>query len=240
MATILTPVAVTGGNFLQMCQDLRAEAGLSGTGPASVLNQTGMSGMIVKWVRDAYSEVLKMHPWSFLWARVDSTPLVIGQATYLTTELGASDMGKIYRTKMFDITTPGINRINYVQWKTIDEATPTAGTPRYWSRRPDGKVVFAPVPDAAISIKLDYQRDGHMLINNTDTPLIPDPTLYKAIVMRALMYYALYDENMSAMQDADRQFTVLLSQMCERYVPQLIGTPLTLDMPENTLALELV
>ena len=310
-------------NFLQLCQALRAEAGLSGAGPSSVVSQTGMYGMLVGWIGQAYAEILKMHPWEFLWARVDSTPLTIAQSLYATSALGASDVGKMYRTKMFDITTPGINRINYVQWKTIDEATPTTGTPRYWSRRPDGKVVFAPIPassssslafttgtstinvgdtivnnsfgnsayvtsvnltsgswaggnaagtltltnvigaftasdpikvagttkataagsvlsGSAISIKYDYLRDGHTLAANTDEPLIPDASLHKIIVMRALTYYGLYDENQSAMADGDRQFNLLLGQMCERYLPQLIGTPLTLDLPENSLAQELV
>ena len=53
---------VARGTFLELCKRLRAEAGLSGSGPSTVINQTGHYGNVVRWVQQAYSLILKLYP----------------------------------------------------------------------------------------------------------------------------------------------------------------------------------
>ncbi|RLC09555.1 MAG: hypothetical protein DRI24_21580, partial [Deltaproteobacteria bacterium] len=54
-------------NFLQLCKRLRQEAGLTGSGPSTVVDQTGISKQIVDWVNTAYVDVLSQHAnWHFM------------------------------------------------------------------------------------------------------------------------------------------------------------------------------
>jgi hypothetical protein len=206
--------------FLELCQDVRAAAGLSGTGPATVVGQSGMYGNIVRWTQQAYAEILRMHPWAFLWARV-SPVLTIGQADYIGTDFtpDVTDLGLVYREKMYDLTSTNRPRLYFRDWDSMDQAQATAatGAPRYFSRRPDKKLTFYPTPDAAYEIQFDYLREGHVLAADADEPLIPDDDLQQIIVYKALQYYALFDENSAALTDGQRGFAMLLSQMHERY-----------------------
>ena len=86
-----------------------------------------------------------------------------------------------------------------------------------------------PTPDQAYSIRLEYQKDGHRLLVDSDSPLIPDTSLHDAIVYRALMLYGLYDANPDAYAHGERQFNQLLSLMVERYTKPVVFAPLSLD-----------
>lgn len=226
-------------NYLELCQELRREAGLSGSGPSAVTAQSGMYEKIVGWVAEAYREILKMHPWQFAWARGTGT-LVDGTADY-TSITGITQLGRIYRTTVRDMTSTGQPYLSFMTWPYFDRLDATEeGAPRIFTRRPDGAIVFWPTPDAAYSIRMDYQKDGHALAGNTDNPLIPDTSLHKVIVYKALTYYGLHDENASAIQHGERQFWMLIGQMADRYLPRLVAQPRPLDEPEDAITPELV
>jgi hypothetical protein len=224
--------------FLQLCQDLRTESGIPGTGPATVVGQTGMYGKLVGWVQEAYSEILRMHAWSFLWARATPT-LIDGQAAYTGADLLITDLGRVYASKVFD-TTDGLKRLYYQSWDRIDESPVVSGTPRYFTRRPDQALLFYPTPDDAYTLRLDYLREGSALSANGDVPIIPDAQLHKIIVYKALQYYALHDENQSALQHGMLQFNMLLSQMYSKYGPPLITAAVPLDQEPVASTAELV
>lgn len=217
-------------NFLQLCQALRREAGVQGTGPAAVTAQSGMYEKIVGWIGEAYSEVLKLHPWRFLWARGTAT-LTDGVSEYAALP-GITDLGRIYRRGVRDMTSSGTPLLQFVDWAWLDRQPAASGTPRYFSRRPDDVLVFYPTPDAAITLRVDYQRDGHTLVDATDTPLIPDASLHKVIVYKGLMLYGLHDENQSAYATGDRQFWIKVGEMAEKYLPSLDTRPVPIDVVE--------
>lgn len=229
MPTILTPTSSLGGTFLELCKRLRAEAGLSGSGPSTVINQTGHYGNVVRWVQQAYSLILKLYPWTFLWAR-ETVDLVDGQTDYGTFSL--ANLGRIWANSWVNLTSSGYPRPTYVSWETLDTlalGSTVEGAPIHWTRYPDGDVVVYPTPDQAYSIRLEYQKDGHRLLVDSDSPLIPDTSLHDAIVYRALMLYGLYDANPDAYAHGERQFNQLLSLMVERYTKPVVFAPLSLD-----------
>lgn len=39
--------------YLELCQAFREDIGIAGTGPATVVGQTGILGRIVRWIADA-------------------------------------------------------------------------------------------------------------------------------------------------------------------------------------------
>ena len=57
-------------NFLELCQRVRQDAGVSGEGPTAVTGQSGILSRIVSWVKQANNEIqLKNKDWRFLWAQ---------------------------------------------------------------------------------------------------------------------------------------------------------------------------
>lgn len=230
-------------NYLQLCQSLRAEAGLSGSGPASVVGQSGMYGKLVDWVQEAYAEILDMHPWSFLWTR--ATPvLTIGQTVYTGADFdpAITDLGRVFASQMLDISSASRPRILWCEWSALDRRSTDGaqGPPRYFTRRPDDALVFYPVPDDDYEIQIDYQRAAPALAANDDLPLIPDAKLHKIIVYKALEYYGQHNEDMGAAQHGARQFAVLLSRMADLYTPAMRIEPAPLDQPQPPSIAELV
>lgn len=225
-------------DFLTLCQALRREAGIQGSGPAAVTGQSGMYEKLVGWVQEAYREILKMHPWRFAWARA-TTSVSSGTAEYASLA-GITDLGRIYRASVRDMTSAGTPVLRYIDWPEFDRLGAASGAPTVWTRRPDDAICFWPTPDATYSLRLDYQRDGHALADSTDEPIIPDASLHKVIVYKALTYYGMHDENVSAMQHGERQFWMLIGQMAERYLPKLVVQPRAMDEPEDAITPELV
>jgi hypothetical protein len=53
-------------NFIQLCQLLRQEAGIAGTGPSTTEGQSGELGRLVQWIIEAYEDIqLKNLEWRF-------------------------------------------------------------------------------------------------------------------------------------------------------------------------------
>ena len=53
--------------YLQLCQKLRQECEVGGTGPSAVTGQTGELARLVTWIADAYTELQQEYDW--LWLR---------------------------------------------------------------------------------------------------------------------------------------------------------------------------
>ena len=71
--------------FLELCQRMRQECGISGTGPSTVVSQTGNLKRIVDWVNTAWIDIQTTHQdWDWMRASA-SFPTVASQAMY---ELG--------------------------------------------------------------------------------------------------------------------------------------------------------
>ena len=74
--------------YLEICKRVRQEAGIAGTGPASVLNQTGEYKRVVDWVASAWEDLQnKRSDW--LWMQGDFTFVTIAsQDSYTPVEAG--------------------------------------------------------------------------------------------------------------------------------------------------------
>lgn len=223
--------------FLDLCKLLRAESGTQGTGPTTVVSQTGLYANFVEWTQQAYQEVLRMHPWRFLWVQ-DTSATIASQSVY-TSFAGVSNLGRIWKHKFFE-TSDGNRRLQFVPFDRLDEYPTASGRPTCFSRRPDGAIVLHPTPDAIYPLKLDFQQDGHVLTANSDEPLIPDTWLRDIIMYRALQHYAIFNEDASAKALADTGYNMRLSEMYAKYGAPLTVRPYALDHEVNDLGPELV
>ncbi len=94
--------------FLQLVQRLRQEAGASGTGPVTVVNQDGELARMVNWINDAWLDIQSQHKdWG--WMRTTCTfPTVTSKGTYSAADAGISDFGMWVRDSFRNYANPAI------------------------------------------------------------------------------------------------------------------------------------
>lgn len=187
--------------FLEICQDLRREAGISGTGPSSVTSQTGEMQRVVEWVLMAYRTVQNLHPcWQFLQADF-SFSTIANVSTYTRASIPLDELGSWKTdTLMIYLTSDGINGqmdLDYLPW---DDFAPTyqrgststqTGKPTLFTVKPDQSLLFWPIPDAVYTIDGEYFKRAQTMTAGTDEPLIPSQ-FHDVILWRALMYYGAF------------------------------------------------
>jgi hypothetical protein len=96
-------------NYLQLCQKLRQEAGISGSGPTSTLNQSGELARVCDWIQQSYIDIQEKHTdWNFL-RRTFSLPLTIGKSVYPV---------NINNTSSDTTSYPLSNLVDIANWRT--------------------------------------------------------------------------------------------------------------------------
>jgi hypothetical protein len=201
-------------NYLQLAQRLRAEAGLSGTGPASVASQTGMDKKLVDWVSTAWEEIQTLrNDWRFNWTE-GTIPLTAGVDSYLPSNLGISDLNVwVLDTFRIEIGTEK-HWLGYVPWPDFKRQYETTqqNRPSVFTIAPDLKIHLSQVPDQAYTLKAEYFKTPQILVDNGDIPRCPE-RYHMAIVYKALMMYSAHDDALQTFADANIRFTSLLNKM---------------------------
>lgn len=213
-------------DYLAICRAVRSESGISGGGPSSVVNQSGLLARMVGWAQDAYSTIQQEDVWSFRWRR--ATPsLQTGVASYQPANLGVADLGPVFVDGVY-LNTAALPRLTWMPWSQIDRLPAQTGVPSRFARRPDGALVFHPTPDTTHQLRIDYLRNTHVLVDNTDVPLWSNEMQQKAIVFSALMMYADHVGDPDAMRRGQRGYEVARTLMAAEFLDSIDGRPLTL------------
>ena len=217
-------------NYLQLAQRLRAEAGLSGTGPASVVSQTGMDKKLVDWVSTAWEEIQTMrNDWRFNWTE-GTIPLTAGVDAYLPSNLGLSDVN-VWIRNTFHIVD-GLNKLwlGHVDWPTFKRSYETTeqNRPTVFTISPDQTIRLSHVPDQNYTLKAEYFRTPQILQQNGDTPRCPE-RYHMAIVYKALMMYAAHDDAVPTFADANVRYMALINKMESTELPQTLSSVVPLD-----------
>lgn len=222
-------------NFLQLCQRVRSESGVSSGGPAAVEGQTGMLARLVTWVAEEWVSLQGREDWRFLWRRETPT-LTPGLADYDGAALGVPALGRIFARKVYMVhpVTGARQRIGWCSPQGLPAQVAQAGPPRRFTRDPDGKLRFFPAPDLAYGLVLEHLRTPQVLSSNQDVPIIPRADLHAAIVWPALERYARHvgDGTLLANAAAGRQET--FSRLYDEYAPKPDATPLTMVAVESS------
>ena len=211
--------------FLELCKALRRETSVSGTGPNAVTGQTGESARLVNWINQANTEIqLFRSDWKFLWAE-GSFNTIASQGTYdiaLAGDMGGggnviSDFGVF---ELFDPLTGGGPRlsiggtnISLLTWGEYDPLNYSGEAQPYeMVVRPDGKWTMLSTPDAVYAVAFNYYKTPTLLAADSDVSVIP--TLYHdAIVSRAMMYYAEYEDAPELMSAGAERFDQIMDAM---------------------------
>lgn len=210
-------------NYLALCQRVREETGVSGTGPASVTNQTGILAKIISWTRQACTDIERLHQqhWNFLWARSTST-LVAGRATCLPGDLGMLDFNHL---KSLRIEGRSIYVTPWDEWEEEVEnlayyEAGATGTPKYLTVDPSNNVHLYPAPDKANTATATYYKAPTILSAGTDTPKLP-VAYHEAIVWKACMYFAAHEEDAYLYQTAQIKYGEILNEAEANLLPRV-------------------
>lgn len=211
-------------NRLSLCQRLRREVGVSSgsdTGPATTLGQVGEMLNIVNWIDASWQEIQGMKLWGWMW---ETATVVVVAGTSAT--VGTIAARKYITTEVYQGTT----LMSYLPWEHFREAFPTSqiasGTPSVWTIRPDKAFVVNAKPTADTSYAVERYRNPTAMLVDADVPAL-DEEFHMAIVWRAAMKYAGFDEAGGAYQNAKMQFDFLMQGMGLNDLPDIgFGDPL--------------
>jgi len=211
-------------SFLDLCKDVRREAGLSGTGPAGVTGQVGMDEKIVNWVKNSWVDIQESQRyWRFMWKNDGLMSCVIGDRTYDPIGLGFD-----LRNLELDSVTCRLPAeqvkipLTFVDYETFRSMylniTPTNGRPNSYTWTPDNKILLNPIPSDLYQVEFEYYRNPQVLAANTDIPIMPT-RYHQLIVYYALNHYAAHDEAAGVYQDSAvqlrRWMTSLQNDQCD-------------------------
>lgn len=85
-------------NYLELCQKTRKKCRISGSGPTTVIDQTGMYEKVVEWVQEAWEEIQRDRPdWDWM-RKVVKFDTVAAQPEYTETDTGLTDLDRWWPT----------------------------------------------------------------------------------------------------------------------------------------------
>ena len=207
--------------YLELCQTVRQEVGISGTGPSTVLNQEGQLKVIVDFVAEADYQIQSLwHDWNFLWAQYSST-LSIGTrspATGKPTDFSNWDM----RSFFLDYTTDdsiNLSPLTYVDWRSnFRQGVATNSSPTYFVIQPDDNVIVEPPPDKSYTITADYWKTPTRFSANADQSAIPTQ-YHRIIVSRAKTMWAEREEAPEILLASVAEYQDLLDKLESQSLP---------------------
>lgn len=208
-------------DFLGLTNDIARRLNETELTAANFATSTGVFSQLKDSVNAAIRDINQSHfafPFNH---NFDEITLTAGQLRYpLPTNSKYVDFDTV---RLQRSTTPlvesarKLTQLSYDEYvsRFIDEEYKTAsqGTvPEYVIRAQDSDIIFAPIPDAAYSIKYEYYMFPADLTNATDVPTIP--FRYRHVIVDGGMYYAyMFRDNLESARVSFQKFESGMKRM---------------------------
>jgi hypothetical protein len=208
-------------DFLTLSQDLHREVGAAGVAPTSVLNQTGENARLVNWIKQAdYKLQTKWINWKFLRQTFNTS----NQTAQGTATLAKPADLKTWDLATFTVIYPGETEkspVEVIEYESIKSQIldTNEGPVQSIIIMPDNSLMFNPVPDGIYTINADYYLKPVKLAANIDVSLIPEEYHDTAVLGRAMMYYANFENASEIRQQGLELFTEGLAEMENHQLP---------------------
>jgi len=205
--------------FLQLCQRLRKEAGVSGTGPSAVTGQTGEYLRLVDWITAAYEDIQNAHKtWRFLRAEFSFSTIASTQE-YTPAAVSITDLAVWRRQDMRVYDSESDEQfLHYLPWSDFrvnykfGNNRSSEGRPSVVTVKPDNSLALWQIPDDVYTIDGEYYKSADVMEANSDVPIFHE-RFHLAIVWRALMYYGGYEAADERYSHGQNEFRRLKRQM---------------------------
>lgn len=231
--------------YLQLCVDARRECGIAGSGPTTVLAQSGEFERLVAWVRQGWVEVQNRCP-SWRWMRSRFTLATVA-ATASYAPAAAVDVrsgAAVSRFKRWwweggdaiwiHLVADGAateRRLIPLPWRVFKDryqvgAPPADGYPVNVSVDEQDNLVLGPRPNAVYSARGDFQRSAQVLAADGDVPDFR-ADYHQLLVYEAMKKYAGYESAPEVMTRAVVEGNRLMRQLEAEQMPRYrLGGPL--------------
>lgn len=226
---------MAGKTFLELCQLTREKCGISGSGPAAVTAQSGEMLRIVNWVQESWLDLQRRRK-MWWWMRAEfSFNTIASQQDYTPANAGLSDLSTWHMDTLRAYrAADGVGDEQFlVEWEyqtfrnTYQYGEQINGRPVVVTVRPrDRALLLGSIPDAAYTIRGEYQRAARPFSAGTDTPAIPEE-YHMIIVYGAMQKYAYYENAPEVMADGRSNYNILFDQLMENQTDDVtLGDPL--------------
>ena len=216
-------------NFLQLAQRAVQEGGASGRN-TSVFSATGEWLRFVTWVNQAWQDIQNEHAGSWLWMRkTKSFSTVANEGEYTLADLSITDHG-YWHNNSFRIYKDTVGNETYLPYMPyerfrnvylIADVPTTYSMPSVMSISPAKSVLLAlPPNDTSYVVTGDYQSEPVSLVQNTNTPAMPE-RFHMAIVWKALMYYGSYESYPEKYATAEREYKRIKALLEADQLPEI-------------------
>lgn len=191
--------------YLELCNLLIMEAGITASPMLTVAGQTGEYGRVVNWINRAWLDLQAEHQdWQWL-RKSTSFTTVGGQATYRVgagLDINLSDFGmwagdtfRNYVTTVGNIGEIFMTEIDYEDWRNgyqYGALRSTQSRPIVFAIGPDKSINVGPVAADGYTVTGDYYSLPVGLVADSDTPALPSQ-YHIAIVYSAMMMYGAFE-----------------------------------------------
>ncbi len=205
-------------SFLTLAQELARECRIPGTGPSTVISQTGELEKVVRYIKNADLDIKRRWAdWGFLWNEF-STTTVVGSNS-LTSEPSDVDTYNV-NTFVLNASTDNYTALEYVDYSVFREkllGSQTNDTPTLFTVKPDRSLAVWPPADAAHTLTGEYWKTGVTLAADDDTSEIPTQH-DRLIVVRAKLYYAEAEDAPEIMASAVSEHEDLMRTFESRWL----------------------
>lgn len=228
---------------LILCQKLRQNCSDSGTGPTTVVGQTGESRRYVDWIADAWTDIQSSSE-SWNWMRksfyVDTIAsdgvYAYSDCTDTVSLAVISRFSRWYKGR-YDwkcyLSSTGVSGEFYLQWIDWEDfkylyrkGTQTDAQPVHVSQDPTGAFVLGPKPDAVYRVSGDYQIGPQVMTVDADIPEMPS-RFHDLIVYEAMAKYGGNRIAPEAMVRANAEGMPLRAMLEIDQLPRMrLGSPL--------------
>jgi hypothetical protein len=210
-------------NYLELCVRTREEAGVTGSGPSTVLNQQGQLKRIVNWVNQSWIEIQLMRPnWEFMKSEFTFNT-VADTRDYLADDYSITDLKLwdlnsflIYETAVGEADQNELLYLPYAEWRStfrIGMNVRDAERPQHITKLSTNEIRFEPKPDKIYTIEGDYKRSSQVFAADADVPTNFPDDFHMLIVWQALKYFGFYENAPEVLEEAEVNFDNLLYRL---------------------------
>lgn len=215
-------------NFLEACQDFVSELGVAnGTGPNSVLNQTGEYRNVVRWIRDSNLWIDNIwKDWKYLKLEYFG---VLGTNGDISLDRFApapnSPPGVMVKrwdrdSMWLDKQAVSASPLEFVEWQKFrvlydfgrDVGDDLRGKPTTFTIRADNTIQTFPIANRTYTMSGEFWRRSPPLKLDNDTPLMP-AEYHRIIVCRAAIMYANKEDAPEVISGMEAEYIDLLDKL---------------------------
>ncbi len=222
--------------FIELCQELAVDSGTFEDGqPATVTDQTGRLGLIVRWIGIAWTSIQTAHAnWQWMQSEFSGSTIASQQRYIGNTDFSVERFDRFLcrqneKEDRFTIYDPSIGLSDEgllicLPWQdfypTYTLGAQTTTKPTHFSIDPSGQMALWPVPDKVYTVRGPFMKTVQVLSAGTDTPEMPSH-FHRLIVEVAFELLNTHDESLNQYPLYKMQRMVRFGQLERDQLPRI-------------------